>query len=592
MRGVSLASILRAAAWPVVCAAVLACAWVLHARAAALGWPYPYSDEAAHILKTVELRAAIDAAPNAWRRLMVQVFSGDAYPNAVYLAALAQGAGTLGALRASTAAFLLVHLALALAFGRALWGAGGALAYAAMVGFTAYPLAFSQGFYLDVPLVAAVGAGALLLEASEGFRKPIPAILFVAVATTGLYTKWTWAVFCAAPCVLAALRALAPLPGWGTRTLGAAALLALVAGGAWQVRAVGLTVPAQGNYDAGPALALVVGAARALAIWGVVAVLGALWVGGKGHVPLRHWGWEPAWFARVRPFLPLAHAGLAFGLVGALAGPWYATVWPRLWERYTHEQGAFEDRAAASFVDAQRILVDLVPAGPPLLLVGLLVALVAGEGRLAWAARVGGGAAAAALVVVWLPADTRYLLPVLPLLAGAIVAGWRAASPWVSAPLTAVCLTLAAATAVGPLLGHDRLDGAPLVAGPLHGVNVARRAVEGLPVPVLVATPPRVDAALVEGLVDALALACADDAPCAVRWTPAPGSPLVSRALLSMLALHGTAAREVSPATPGAATVTGGLRCGLEPGTGTAAWADGMWTSAVGADGCRASVRR
>lgn len=579
-----------ALAWGAFAAAVVVLVGALHHHAAALGWPYPYSDEAAHVLKTAELREALAAATTPWRRLGLLVFSGDAYPNAVYASAIGQGASTLVALRASTIAFLLAHVAVALAFGRRLWGAPGALAYVVLVALTAYPLAFSQGYYLDVPLVATVGAAVLLLEASDGFRRPIPAILFVVAATAGLYTKWMWAVFCAVPCVLAALRALGPLPGRRARVAGAAALLALVVGGAWEVRRFGMAVPTTGHFDTGPELALVVGAARVLAGWAVLAVLTTVWVGGRGRVPLRWWGRMPAaaerWIERVRPWMPLANALTAFALVGALAGPWYATVWPRLWERYQHEQGAFEGRSAPVLVDATRILADLVPAGGVLVGVGLLVALVTREGRLAWAARVLGAALGATLAVVWLPSDTRYLVPVLPLLAGAIVAGWRPAARWTSVPLALACAALAGITAVAPLLGHGPLDGNRVVAPAIHGVNVARREGRGFAVPVLVSQPPSVDAATMAGLVDAIDTACADAAPCLVRWSPVPGSPIVPRGVVALARLRGVPARE---ATGPSARVSGGTRCGTAaPAVG---WVGDTWTSAA-TNGCHLWVRR
>ncbi|MES2639408.1 MAG: hypothetical protein V4850_07980 [Myxococcota bacterium] len=584
--------------WVAFAAGVLVLVWVLHHRAAALGWPYPYSDEAAHVSKTAELREALARAPTPWRRLGLWVFSGDAYPNAVYAAAIGQGATTLAGLRASTIAFLMTHVALALVFGRRLWGAAGTTTYVTLVALTAYPLAFSQGFYLDVPLVAAVGAGVLLLEASDGFRRVAPTILFVLVAATGLYTKWIWAVFCVVPCAVAALRALETLPGWRSRVAGAIGLLGLVGGGAWAVRAFGMTVPATGSVDNGPALALVIGAARVLAGWAALELLAAV----LPWLPIRAPGWVTRAVERLRPFRPLANAGMALGLVGALVGPWYGLVWPRLWERYAHEQGAFVERPAPVLVDAERILMDLVPGGAVLVALGLILALVAREGRLAWATRVIGAGLAATLAIYWLPSDTRYLLPVLPLLAGAIVAGWRPV-PWWGAVAGAVgCAAIAWVTAVGPLLGRGPFDGARIVGPPIHGVNVARREVAGLPAPVLVAAPPAVDTATMEGLVDAIVTACTGSPalpgaqPCLVRWAPMPGSPIVARGVVAMARLRGVEAQEARMGPQGASPesgnmVNGGLQCGLSA-PGEAGWVENTWTSLTAANGCRAWVRR
>jgi hypothetical protein len=322
-------SALRSLFGAIITIGVVYAGWFFHTLAAQSGWPYPYSDEAAHVAKTVDLIQTLSHSDGYWNRLSTWIFSMDAYPNAVYATAIGLQATTLPALRAAMAPFMMVHLGIALLFGSRLWGGWGAIAYAALVGFTAYPLAFAQGYYLDVPLMSSVGAAVILLEASDGFRRALPSILFVLVAAVGLYTKWTWALFCAIPCILAVARSLGPL-GWRGRIGGALALIALVAGGGWLVWQAGQTVQPMGAANARTfqAAALVIGGLRILAGWGVVALALAM-----GKILKKR---------ADRSWLPLVQAGLALGLVATLAGPWYALVWQQLWGRYTHEQGAFE----------------------------------------------------------------------------------------------------------------------------------------------------------------------------------------------------------------------------------------------------------
>ncbi len=582
------ARVLGTVAWTALAVGLVGAAWVVHHRVATTGVPYPYSDEAAHVAKTVDLAETLARTTGTWDRIAAWCFSHDAYPNAMYASALLQGARTLDALRGTLAGFTVLHATVALIFGPRLWGRAGTLAYVALTVFSAYPLAFATGYYLDAPMTACVGAALVLLEASEGFRRPIPSILFVLVATLGLYTKWTWGAFCAIPCAVAALRALGPLPGWPARVLGALALLGTVLGAAAYVRHVGEGVGHIEVHELRTAASVGVGALRWVGAWALAAGGVGAWRAWRFH---RHAGVLPRWATAAARWVPLAQATAAFALVAGLAGPWYALVWGRLLERQAHEAAGTATRGPQALGDVVRVLQDLVPAGLPLVPLGLIVALGAPGRRVDAVARAIGAAGATWLVIRWLPQDTRYLLPALPMAAGIVVAG---AGRWPRAwgmPIALVACVLAWTTGTGPALGRDpapvlAAHGSPLrlVAGPIHGIPVARLAAHArVPLPVLTVLRPEITLAGMKRVIDGLREACGARVPCPLRWYPPRGSGVAPRGVVALARLHGVDTTDAST-TAGGDAVTGILQCGW-----TEALPEG--TIDVGVSGCGVTFR-
>lgn len=564
---------------PTLLAAALllaALAWV-GMRSIDAAIPVPMGDESLHLTRVLDLEALLRRTHGAWNRAILWVFSGDAYPNGLYSTSLAfvMRDHTLAGARTTLVAFGLAHAAAAIWLGRRMWGPG-AWAYALLVFASPVALVYLRVYLLDVPLLAAVGVAVLSVEASDGFRRPGATFCFVVAAVIGLYVKWTWALFCAVPIVIAALHAVWAAPTWRWRAAWGLGLPVLAGGLAWLVVSAGRT---WGERQTAQAFDIVVVGVAWVALWASVTAI-TTW---RGRPLPGRWN------------LAAVTVGIA-----AVAGPWYALVWGSLWGRYAHEQRMYAERAATNLdagIDTVRLLL---PAGEVLLVVGVLVAVVGRRGGWTLAGRVAGGALAAAVIIQGLPADPRYLLPLIGLGAGAVVAGWGA-FPRAAWGLASGVAALVVATGVGPLFGWNPLDLHATRRGDPPAMPITVKAVGSTPVGVLSASPSPATPEEIAGLIAAIRRSC--PGKCVFGWTTlgAGGRRITGREIQAL----GRWARvdievfdvDASGALPGGRTAhaMGRTVCPPEteirPENGAAGWVDGTWRSGPQSGGCRITLR-
>lgn len=556
----------------------LAAAAFLHQRA--LAPAMPYSDESAHLAKLVELADRLSQATGAtWlHRLLL---ADDAYPNLTYALTLAWpgGAGSVAGARLSLLLYPLVHALVALLVARASWGRAAAWAYALLVLFSPVGLAYAPLYLVDLPLVATVGIALLLLERSAGFRHPGWSAAFALAAIAGMHAKWTWALFVAGPVLWAAWRACAAsFPTRGARLLaaagsaaGAGSLALLVLGAGRRLAAAG--GPTQGARLWLPLTLVVAGLALA-ALWPVAARLLA---------------------ARGRTVPPLANLGVATLAVALSAGTWYALVLRHLLGRLDHEQGQWTARGGNGLplVEASLEAVRLmIPALGLLLALGLALELLRWRTSAGTLARLLGAAAAFLVLVASLPFDPRYLLPLLPVLAGAAVAGWRhAPRPARAGLLAAVALALLAGH-LGAVL--------PRILAPRGSTTTwaaERWQIGPVLIPTVASRYPEdpLDAATVAAVTERIRALCAGErceASYAPRLRGAQGRAFTALAGFEGLRLtvHEPAGRD-GPlgrlvVRPGAAALYGRPARSFSAGTDCAAWeAQGGGRLEVCADG-------
>lgn len=534
--------------------------------------PIPVSDESLHVSRLLDLERALSRVHNDADRAAVLLFSGDSYPNGLYTASLPviRHVRSIDGARLTLVGFALAHAIAAVTLGRRLWGGAGAWAYAVMVCLAPVALVYLRFYLLDVPLIATVGVAVLAVEASEGFRRPIPTLIFVLAAAVGMYTKWTWVLFCIVPVLLAAVRAIGELPGWRGRGIAAGVLLALVAGLAFQVRqAAGLPVLL--------ALRVVGAAVGVLGVWGIV-VAGLAWRG--------------------RAMPAVGNLGVATVAIAGLAGPWYALVWGALWGRYAHEGDALAMRPVTNLAAGIETIRMLVPFGEVLLGVGVLIALATRRGRLAILASVAGGAVAAWVTIRILPTDPRYLLPLLPLIAGAIVAGWGGLPRLLQGGLLIVVSGVVIGAGAGPLLGWSPLATLPARRGDPLAMPISVVKAGPIPVGLLAASPAMATRAEVATIVEAVRAVCPRRG-CQLGWSAqGGGGPLITgREIQAITRWAGldveafdvdTSGRLPGGRVPAAVGLTVCPPVSLaRPDPGAVGWTDNVWRSGTLAGGCR-----
>ena len=498
----------------VICLGLIAAFSVLNVRFAD---PLPYSDESAHLGKVLNLET-IYRVNDRWGYLHELLFSRDPYPQVVHLVAMGVRPywNTVDASRLSMSIFLLAHVALALGLGPRIWGKAGTWAYVALVALSPLFLAYARIFLIDVPLVSMVGAALVLALASEGFSRTGPSIGLAIVAMLGMLTKWVWAVFLVVPISLAILRAIhGSFDRWGPR---------LLAG-----------------------LALAVGSAAAGA---------AIWKGGLAIDP-RHYGagtpegWKPVVivlfsFATlpVWALLPLLRKKELPRLVNVVwmllfvvgtAGVWYTLMQTRLWERFALEEGQYMIRHGdSSWTQSEAVLKALLPAGQALLGVGLLGALRARQGGWTLLSGLGGAAVGYWIIVSTLPFDPRYLIPLTPLLAASVVAGWSGLGPlrWVA---TAGVVALMLRQGVAPLW-----DPAAVTRVGFLGVSADVTTWQGLSFPRLTRAHPRIgkESAVTE-FVERVRSLCRS-VPCRISYVQSQDFSLQARGLSALVGYAGT----------------------------------------------------
>ncbi len=398
--------------------------------------PLPWSDESAHLVKAVELQASLrDAAGVSWLHHLL--FSIDAYPNFLYgLSQLWMGELPLvpSDLRRGMVLFPLAHALTAMIWGRRLWGMTGTWVYLGLAVLSPMLLSVGRLYLLDVALVAAVGMGLILLAASDGFRRPGPTAAFALCAVIGLNIKWMWLVFMAVPVAANAARAILA-SGQETRArglLGGAVLASFVAA-CLLVYLLGTQLPQEAFAPYSPWAILPVTTPLLAVIGGLAWLLWALL--------------KPAHSMR-----PVVQVLLLLLIVLLGAGPTYVIAQEPLWERLATEESFHalrpDDTLLLNLAGVRHILQA------PELWLALVLLPFSG-----WRRRVGAlswgllGLALPAVVVAFaLPYDPRYLLPLAPIAAMALVSAWITLPARLAQLATVACLGLSLGGSVGPIL--------------------------------------------------------------------------------------------------------------------------------------------
>ncbi len=479
--------------------------------------PIPYSDESAHLGKVLNLEN-LDLLRDRWGYVHGLMFSADPYPHVVHLVALAvlDYVRTVDGSRLSMSIFLLLHVAVALGLGPRLWGKAGTWAYVAMVAFSPIFLAYSRVFLIDVPLVSMVGAALILALASEGFSRSGPSIGLAVVATLGMLTKWVWAVFLVVPISIAILRAIYGCSDrWGLRLLaglGVAAGSAALGAGIWKAG----MAPDIARYGAG-----------APEGWKPV----ALALGGWASIL----PWGLAGLVKRKPLPRLVNVVWMLLFVVSTAGVWYALMQKRLWERFALEEGQYNVRhGEAAWAQSTDVVLALVPAVLLLLALGGIGVLLGRRGGWTLVSGLGGAAVGFWVIVSSLPFDPRYLLPLLPLVAAPIVAGWEGLGRvrWVATVLVALLMVR---QGVAPLW-----DPAAVTRSGLFGVSADLQRWHSLTLPRLTRAHPRIgNAATVATFVQQVQSLC-HSRPCRISYVQSPDFSLQGRGLSALVGYAGT----------------------------------------------------
>lgn len=476
------------------------------------GDAFPVSDEAGHVRKVTQIERELLHARGTTKKLTKALFSTDAYPQLYHLLALAplSAERSLYALRLSLLPLHLVHLLVGLVVGRRLWGGPAAVAYVLMVGLSPVALAWARIFYIDVPLVPLVGIATLLALGAEGGRRRLATLGLAAACALGLQVKWVFGFFLVGPLALLWLQgARRPAARRAVVLAGSVAQLLLLA-----------------------------------AILGLTAWMGAGPLAGGGgphlddalYVTLLGWALWAAALLIPLPAGPGWRLGLATALVGLTTAPWYATMLEALRGRAAHE-GAMQAQAGLSSPASWRleIALNLVPLGLPLLGMSLLGVILTRRGGPTFFACAASAALSFALVSWGLPFDPRYQLPLLPLIAAAIGAGWSGLGRLALPATLGLAGLLLALTAGG--LGHAPSPSAAAVAQNLGGA-VDLRARGRLRLPLLLsARGDEADPAVVEALIRGLR-GRIDRPPPTLKITAPHGGTLQMRGLEAMFELY------------------------------------------------------
>ena len=369
--------------------------------------PIPFGDESAHLAKLFELQDVVSRSRTWLETFNRLAITGDAYPNTIYTLTLPfiDDTRSIADARGVLTWFSALHAWIAMTVGARLWGRPAALAYVCLACLGPIVLAHQSVYLLDTALVSSIGISVMLCEATDGFRRPRMTSAFVVAAALALLTKWTALLWLAGPTAWQCWRAVASQSA-SARLKSVRALFMLTIAGLGAVIIVSAS-------DTG-------------------------WV--------QHWrpedasAWGPsALYAlailltmglSVSKLSPYRRALLALVAVLVLAGTWYAMRMPLLLERMQHETTTGIPQAGPNvnhlnlWIQTLRMLVQ---GGEIWLVLGLFVATRHRSGA-PWARAVG-LALGVWLSIRFLPFNTRYLLPVAPLLAGIAVGSWGRWSP-------------------------------------------------------------------------------------------------------------------------------------------------------------------
>jgi hypothetical protein len=365
----------------------------------------PFGDETIHLRKIFALQGWLAEADSTVEKFRLMALSGDAYPNVQYCFSqlFLSGERSIEHARLAQVALSALHAGIGVTIGRTLWGRPAAAAYVAIACFSPLILAYGQRCFIDVALVSVVGIALLFGEASDGFRRPGHTFGFVLWSAASLLVKWTALVWLTVPGLFFCYRAI------------------IASSTVSQVR-VGYAFRLLGLFGVSVASIFVASRLNPSTDWRADNLNGLV------HLVVMVFGLLVAtWAAFGAKRSPIERCVASVTAIVMMAGPWYASHFHFLLDRLSHETlvASLEvGRSSSDVSDGIETLRMMVPAGELLLVFGFGVALWVRRASLFPVARVLGATAGGVLTVLFLPFNGRYFLPVVPLLAGAIVTPW------------------------------------------------------------------------------------------------------------------------------------------------------------------------
>lgn len=365
----------------------------------------PQGDAASHAVAAVGMATRFAAGWSQAAQSMI--YAGSSYPTLLYGLSALLFAGHPSATTLPYASYFVLvgSLVLGWFFARGRWGLAPAWTWASIQALSPWVVGYSGHYMLDLPLAATVGVGHLALVRARRFDRVGAGIVLGLLAAAGMLFKWAWLFFLGPAfglCVLVGLwrggdSLRARVPGVLAMALATGGVLYAMR---WAVTGAPLPTAPDSRLTWPYVYTWYgcVGAGAALVLLGVL----------------------------VRPLRGIRGLLAACGAAFATAGPWYLLAQRELWARYAWESGVHAGRTQSmeAFVKQNGDVARSFFPGVDALLVLALLAIpfahprVRGDVALALVGLLTGFAA----VTATLPFDPRYLLPLLPLAAGAIAA--------------------------------------------------------------------------------------------------------------------------------------------------------------------------
>lgn len=365
----------------------------------------PQGDAASHAVAAVGMGTRFAAGWSQTAQSMI--FSGSSYPTLLYglSAVFFAGRPSAAALPYAIYFVLVGSLVLGWVLARGRWGLAPAWTWAALQSLSPWIVGYSGHYMLDLPLTATVGVGFVALVRARRFDRVGAGVVLGLLAAAGMLFKWAWLFFLGLPFGLCVLLGLWRAGGSLRARLPAVLVMALATGGVLYAMRWAVTgAPVATAPDSRLTWPFVYTWYACVGSGAVLIALGAL----------------------VRPLRGVRGLLAACGAAFAMAGPWYVLAQRELWARYALESGIQASRTQSMdvFVRLNADVARTFFPGVDALLVLAVLALpfahrrVRGDVLLALV----GIATGFAAVTATLPFDPRYLLPLLPLAAGAIAA--------------------------------------------------------------------------------------------------------------------------------------------------------------------------
>lgn len=366
----------------------------------------PQGDAASHAIAAVEMYDRLSYGMSQAAQSLIYVKAS--YPPLLYVVT----SFFFGAEPASNElpraiqAVLVGSLVLGWGLARLQWGLAPAWLFVLIQALSPYFIGHSSHYMLDLPLACAVGLGFVALMYARSFDQFWPGLLFGVVASFGMLLKWAWLYFLGLPLLLCMAMAV-----WRSGATMRARLPAFftIIGVIGSIVAACLWSRAHPPWPTGP---------EARLNWQYVGFFWACQIPAIGLLAL---AWRSRVLCPIRGLLATCAAGMS------LAGPWYLMAQNELWSRFSHESSVLAARVAppsgffAPSAEAAQSFFPFIDVAVVVALALVVVARPSVRADLSFAA-IGIGLGFYGIVET-LPFDPRYLLPLLPLAAGAVAAG-------------------------------------------------------------------------------------------------------------------------------------------------------------------------